>query len=60
MADQTGKCVSVRKLIIAQVVDPCLRQANFVKIRGTHIVIKFKLLGPETSNIECKVVSVLN
>jgi hypothetical protein len=45
--------VSVRKyiLIIAQVVVPCLGQTNFVEIEGAYVVIKFKLLGPEISNI---------
>jgi hypothetical protein len=38
-------------MTVAQVVEPCLGQTNYVKIRGTYIVIKLKLLGPETSNI---------
>jgi hypothetical protein len=38
-------------VIIAQVVEPGLGQTNYVEIGGSHVVIKFKLLGPETSNI---------
>jgi hypothetical protein len=35
---------------IAQVVEPCLGQTKYVEIGGAHVV-KFKLLGPETSNV---------
>jgi hypothetical protein len=35
-------------VIIAQAVEPCLGQINDVEI-GKENVIKFKLLGPETS-----------
>jgi hypothetical protein len=38
-------------VIIAQVVEPCLGQTNYVEIGGAHVVIKFKLLDPETSNV---------
>jgi hypothetical protein len=37
-------------VIIAQVIEPCLGQTNYVEIEGAN-VIKFKLHGPETSNI---------
>jgi hypothetical protein len=36
---------------IAQVAEPCHRQTNYVNIGGAHVVIKFSLLGPETSNV---------
>jgi phosphoribosylamine-glycine ligase len=38
-------------VIIAQVVESCLGQTNYVEIGGAHVVIKFKLFGPEASNI---------
>jgi hypothetical protein len=38
-------------VIIAQVVEPCLGEKNYVEIGGAHVVIKFKLLGPETSSV---------
>jgi hypothetical protein len=38
-------------VIIAQVVEPYLSQTNYVEIGSAHVVIKFKLLGPETSNV---------
>jgi hypothetical protein len=38
-------------VIIAQVVEPCLGQTNYVELGGAHVVVKFKLLGPETCNI---------
>jgi hypothetical protein len=37
-------------VIIAQVIEPCLRQTNYVEVGGAN-VIKFKLLGPETFNV---------
>jgi hypothetical protein len=38
-------------VIIAQAIEPCFEQTNYVEIGGAHVVIKFKLLGPETSNV---------
>jgi hypothetical protein len=38
-------------VIIAQVVEPCLRQTHDVENTGANIVMKFKLLCPETSNV---------
>jgi hypothetical protein len=38
-------------VIVAKVVEPCVRQTNDVEIGGAHVVIKFKLLGHETSNV---------
>jgi hypothetical protein len=38
-------------VIIELIVEPCLGEAEYVKIGGANIVIKFKLFGPETSNV---------
>jgi hypothetical protein len=38
-------------VIIAQVVEPILGQTNYNEIGGAHVVIKFKLLVPETSSV---------
>jgi hypothetical protein len=37
--------------VLALVVQPCLGQKNYAKIGRGNIVIKFKLFGPETSNV---------
>jgi hypothetical protein len=38
-------------VIVTLVIQPCLGQINYFKISCANIVIKFKLFGPETSNV---------
>jgi hypothetical protein len=38
-------------VIVTLAIQPCLGQTNYVKIGRANIVIKFKLFGPETSNV---------
>jgi hypothetical protein len=45
--------VAIRKQVmtIARIIEPGLSQTNNVNIRGTNIVIEFKLFSPEASNV---------
>jgi hypothetical protein len=45
--------VAIRKQVvtIARIIEPGLSQTNNVKIRGTNIVVEFKLFCPEDSNV---------
>jgi hypothetical protein len=46
-----GEFVGTQIDSAAQVVEPCLGQINYVEIDGAHVVIKFKILGNENSNV---------
>jgi hypothetical protein len=49
---KTKDAIAIRKqiVIITQIVEPRLILTNNTEIGGANIMIKFKLLGPKTSN----------